>query len=82
MTLKTDWTAVRKRIENALHPTKLHTARRFAQPEDDDREWVILYRTAAGFCCLYKSLPVEFEDMLDAQMWAEEMDVRPYFMGL
>ena len=50
--------------------------------EQDDREWVVIYRTAEGFCCMYRGLPVNFEDMLDVQTWTEEMDVRPYFMGL
>lgn len=86
MKLRADWTAVRRRIDSALHGAKPHDARGFAEPREDNREcnreWAVVYRTASGFCCMYRGLPVEFEDMLDVQTWAEEMDVRPYFMGM
>lgn len=83
MTLRTEWNAIRARIEAALQPAKLHAAQHpAARAEVDDREWIIVYRTADGFCCMYRALPVEFEDMLEVQTWAEEMNVRPYFMGL
>ncbi|MFX1670724.1 hypothetical protein PWR63_00155 [Paraburkholderia sp. A2WS-5] len=82
MKLKTDWRAVRSRIEAALHYAKLHNAPGSSRPGEDNRAWVIIYRTANGFCCMYQELPVDFEDMLDVQTWAEEMDVRPYFMGM
>jgi hypothetical protein len=42
----------------------------------------MVYRTANGFCCMYRDRPVDFEDMLDVQVWAEVMDVHPYFIGL
>jgi hypothetical protein len=43
---------------------------------------VIVYRTANGFCCIYHGLPVELREMLDVQIWAEEMDVQTWFIGL
>ncbi|EIM94741.1 hypothetical protein [Paraburkholderia hospita] len=45
-------------------------------------EWVVVYRTASGFCCMYHGIPVEFIEMLDVQIWSEEIDVQPYFIGL
>lgn len=82
MKLRAEWRAVRARIEAALHPPLERDAPGFAGSPEDNREWVVVYRVAKGFCCMYRGLPVDFEDMLDVQMWAEEMDVRPYFMGL
>jgi hypothetical protein len=80
MKLRAEWGAIRSRIGAALHAAKP----RETTPDraQDRREWVIIYRTAGGFCCLYEGRPVDFEDMLDVQIWAEEMDVRPWFMGL
>lgn len=49
---------------------------------DAQAEWVIVYRTARGFCCMYCDVAVEFEEMLDVQIWSEEMEVQPYFIGL
>jgi hypothetical protein len=76
--------AVRKRISKALHLDALkgvsgesHVARAVPTPE-----WVIVYRTAQGFCCMYHDAPVEFGEMLDVQIWSEEMDVQTYFIGL
>jgi hypothetical protein len=74
----------RSRIARALH---LDTLRRSlgAAPEAGRaaaEEWVIIYRTATGFCCLYRGMPVDFEDMLEIQRWAEEMDVNVYYMGM
>jgi hypothetical protein len=82
MKLKTEWHTLRSRIEEAFHHAKLRDSGSTAAYEQDDREWVVIYRTAEGFCCMYRGLPVNFEDMLDVQIWTEEMDVRPYFMGL
>lgn len=45
-------------------------------------EWVIVYRTAHGFCCIYHGEPVELHEILDVQIWAEEMDVETWFIGL
>jgi len=82
MKLRTEWDTLRRRFEAALHSTKFHAFERHAGAEQDDREWVIVYRTAEGFCCIYQGLPVNFDDMLAVQVWTEEMDVRPYFIGL
>lgn len=82
MKLKSEWDTLRRRIEEAFHHAKPHDCADLAGYGQDDREWVVIYRTAEGFCCMYKGLPVNFEDMLDVQIWTEEMDVRPYFMGL
>ena len=45
-------------------------------------EWVIVYRTARGFCCMHRGVAVQFDEMLDVQLWSEEMEVQTYFMGL
>lgn len=82
MKLNAEWRAIRRRIEAVLHPPMESAAPGFARPREDNREWVVVYRTASGFCCMYRDRPIDFEDMLDIQTWAEEMDVRPYFMGL
>jgi len=31
---------------------------------------------------MYHDAPVELREMLDVQIWAEEMDVQTYFIGL
>ena len=82
MKLKAEWGAIRRHIEAALHPAKTPDAPDLARPVQDNREWVVVYRIASGFCCMYGGLPVDFEDILDVQMWADEMDVRTYFMGM
>jgi hypothetical protein len=74
--------AVRRRIDAVMHYAQPHDAPDFAAPGEDNREWVVVYRTANVFFCMYRGLPVDFEDMLDVQTWAEEMDARPYFMGM
>ncbi|MGQ7932421.1 hypothetical protein [Paraburkholderia sp. D1E] len=73
-----------KRLGKALH---LDTFRRAlaAQSETGTRtesEWVIIYRTAQGVCCMYHGVAVEFGEMLDVQLWSEEMEVETYFIGL
>lgn len=82
MKLKTEWDTLRRRIQDAFHQATLYDSGYPTRYGQDDREWVVLYRTAEGFCCMYKGLPVNFEDMLDVQIWTEETNVRPYFMGL
>jgi hypothetical protein len=67
--------AARKRIGKALHLDELAGS-------GADPEWVIVYRTAQGFCCIYHGTSVDFTEMLDVQTWAEEMDVQTYFIGL
>jgi hypothetical protein len=54
----------------------------FAESIVDNREWMVVYRMAGGFCCMYGGRAVDFEEMLDVQLRAEEMDVRTYFMGM
>jgi hypothetical protein len=71
--------AARKRISKALHLDELTAA---VSGKGADPEWVIVYRTAQGFCCVYHGTPVDFTEMLDVQIWAEEMDVQTYFIGL
>jgi len=76
------WTA-RKRISRALHLDALKDLSGFAMTSTETTsEWVIVYRTARGFCCMHHDAPVEFREMLDVQIWAEEMDVQTYFIGL
>lgn len=82
MNLKAEWDTLRRRIEEVFHHAKRHDRGEAAGDGQDNREWVVIYRTAEGFCCMYKGLPVTFEDILDVQIWTEETDVRPYFMGL
>lgn len=71
--------AARKRLSKALHLGELRGSGSAASA---DPEWVIVYRTAQGFCCVYGENAVDFADMLDVQIWAEEMDVQTYFIGL
>ncbi|SDH39829.1 hypothetical protein [Paraburkholderia phenazinium] len=84
MKLTHELDAARKRISKALH---LDTLRGVARERRTAREaplpeWVIVYRTAQGFCCMYHDVPVDFSEMLDVQIWSEEMDVQTYFIGL
>jgi hypothetical protein len=74
----------RKRISKALHLDALKDFldERGAGREPPAPDWVIVYRTAQGFCCMYHDAPVEFNEMLDVQIWSEEMDVQTYFIGL
>jgi hypothetical protein len=76
--------AARKRISKALHLDAWMgvLGNRWAARETPTPDWVIVYRTAQGFCCMYHDVPVEFSEMLDVQIWAEEMDVQTYFLGL
>jgi hypothetical protein len=73
-----------KRLGKALH---LDSVRRALAAQSEirtpaDSEWVIVYRTAQGFCCMYHGVAVEFGEMLDVQLWSEEMEVETYFIGL
>lgn len=84
MKLTHELNAACKRISTALHLDALKglsdewRAAREAVP----LEWVIVYRTAQGFCCMYRDAPVYFNEMLDVQIWSEEMEVQTYFIGL
>ncbi len=81
MKLTHDLHGLRERLGKHLHLDAL-TKRSAGRPADAAREWVIVYRTAHGFCCLYRGEPVEFAEMLDVQVWAEDRDVQTYFIGL
>ncbi|HTR06495.1 MAG TPA: hypothetical protein VMJ11_07515 [Paraburkholderia sp.] len=82
MKLKAEWNAIRTRIGTALHPARPGHATHASEPSQDNREWVVIYRTADGYCCMYMGQPINFEDRLDVDAWAEDMDVRPYFLGM
>lgn len=84
MKLTHDLDRLRRRISKTLH---LDYLKQFSEglgvgkPEAEP-EWVIVYRTAHGFCSIYHGEPVELQEMLDVQIWAEEMDVQTWFIGL
>jgi hypothetical protein len=84
MKLKTEWRTLRERLKAVAHLTGSSAApwAHSSDPTVDPREWVIIYRTARGFCCMYRNEPVEFDEMLDVQIWSEEEDVRLWFIGL
>lgn len=84
MKLKTEWHVLRERIKAVAHLLEPEEVRSpHAGSEDvDARQWVIVYRSANGFCCMYRGEPVEFCEMLDVQIWSEEEDVRTWFIGL
>ncbi|AKM42969.1 hypothetical protein NL30_24325 [Burkholderia contaminans] len=84
MKLSVELAVFRRRLAMALHldDWKEVLAGNLQDEASDDREWVIVYRTANGYCCLYRGKPVEFDELPDVQSWAAEMDVRTYFMGL
>lgn len=83
MKLVHDTEAVCKRLGKALHLDMFRRALAArAQSGTTATEWVIVYRTAQGFCCMYHGVAVEFGEMLDVQLWSEEMEVETYFIGL
>ncbi|MPV66908.1 hypothetical protein [Burkholderia sp. BE17] len=84
MKLSVELAVLRRRLAVALHldDWKEVLAGNLQDVASDDREWVIVYRTANGYCCLYRGKPVEFDELSDVQSWSAEMDVRTYFMGL
>lgn len=71
-------------IGHALHLDTLKRALAVARNRDAQPvpEWVIVYRTAQGFCCLYHGVPMDFREMSDVHVWAEEEGIQTYFMGL
>lgn len=85
MKLRHDVDVAYRRLGKLLH---LDTFRRAfethasAAGSSRTTEWVIVYRTAKGFCCMYRGTVVEFRDMLDVQIWSEETEVQTYFIGL
>lgn len=72
-----------KRLGKALHLDMFRRALTAqSEIEASPAEWVIVYRTAQGFCCMYRGVAVEFGEMLDVELWSEEMEVETYFIGL
>ncbi|WP_175690836.1 hypothetical protein [Burkholderia anthina] len=84
MKLSVELAVLRRRLAVALHldDWKEVLAGNLEDKANDDREWVIVYRTANGYCCLCRGKPVEFDELSDVQSWSDEMDVRTYFIGL
>jgi hypothetical protein len=85
MSLRAEWAVLRRCVAVALHLDQQRKEAIFTGhvgAPNDDREWVIVYRTADGYCCLYTGQPIEFDDLADVQSWSDEMDVRTYFIGL
>lgn len=76
--------SLRKVIVKALHlESPTHASEGLDEQEQEEaQEWVIVYRTLDGFCCVYHGEPVNLHEMLDVQLWAEEMDVQTWFIGL
>jgi hypothetical protein len=74
---------VRKRMSKLFHLNALKRASGAgAQSRSEGKcEWVIAYRTAHGFCCIYRGVPIDFRTMFDLQIWVEEHNVKTYFIG-
>ena len=66
-------------IGSALHWDAVKAA---MMEQETEFEWVIAYKTAGGFCCLYKNVALDFVDIEDLRAWADEVGVRVYFIGL
>ncbi|WP_156883754.1 hypothetical protein [Paraburkholderia sp. SOS3] len=83
MKLKDQLESFGHRMRQRLHLDTLGDAIRTMQTAEVDvhPEWVIVYRTAGGFCCIYRGKAFDFAEMLDIQIWSEEMDVQPYYIG-
>jgi hypothetical protein len=76
--------SIQKTIKNALHDVAAEISGEYKTlaGEPSVLEWALVYRTATGFCCVYHDRSVEFNEMLDVQIWAEENEVQPYYVGL
>ena len=74
---------VRKRMSKVFHLDALKRASGVGALAKAEVacEWVIIYRTAHGFCCVYRGVPIDFRTMFDLQIWVEEHNVRTYFIG-
>jgi hypothetical protein len=74
---------VRKRMSKVFHLNALKRAFRAGALAKAEVafEWVIIYRTARGFCCVHREMVIDFRHMLDLKIWAEEENVQTYFMG-
>lgn len=75
---------IQKTIKNALHDVAAEISSEYKSLSEEPpaAEWALVYRTAKGFCCVYHDRSVEFDEMLDVQIWAEENDVQTYYVGL
>jgi len=75
---------IQKTIKNALHDVAAEISSEYKSlaGEPPAAEWALVYRTATGFCCVYHDRFVEFNEMLDVQIWAEENEVQTYYVGL
>ena len=75
---------IQKTIKNALHDVAAEISSEYKSlaGEAPEKEWALVYRTATGFCCVYHDRSVEFNEMLDVQIWAEENEVQTYYVGL
>ncbi|QIE29999.1 hypothetical protein SBC1_77530 (plasmid) [Caballeronia sp. SBC1] len=75
---------IQKTIKNALHDVAAEISSEYKSlaGEQPAAEWALVYRTATGFCCVYHDRSVEFKEMLDVQIWAEENEVQTYYVGL
>lgn len=84
MKLSVELAVLRRRLAVTLHLDQWKEAWEGSRDDDpnDDRERVIVYQTANGFCCIHHGKPIEFGEFSDVQFWSVEMDVRTYFMGL
>ena len=74
--------AARHWIGSTLHWDAVKAAIHDALEQEGRRPWAIAYETAAGFCCLYGSEARDFIDIEEVRAWAEDADVRVYFIGL
>ena len=75
---------IQKTIKNALHEvaTEISSEYKSLAGEQPTGEWALVYRTATGFCCVYHDRSIEFNEMLDVQIWAEENELQTYYVGL
>ncbi|HDR9204397.1 TPA: hypothetical protein QDB48_005803 [Burkholderia vietnamiensis] len=69
MKLSVELAVLRRRLAVALHldDWKEVLAGNLQDEASDDREWVIVYRTANGYCCPYRGKTVEFDELSDVQ---------------
>lgn len=76
--------AVRRYVDHTFDLGHLKRSVRVAMraAASSDEEWVIVYRTAQGFCCIYHDVPIDFADIEDMHAWAEDKGVQTYFIGL
>lgn len=75
---------VSQRVSDALHLDWIRRAWREFESDlsSGEFEWVLAYRTASGFCCLHRGVAIDFPELQDVQVWADEREIQVYFMGL